>query len=166
MKYTIYGYRQDVSFELGLYFDELAILRYFDDFRRTGKMYSEEVDGKTYYWVIYEKIAEEFPTFKLRFKDPVRKIASLMKNGNLSKVLESKTLYWNGKQKGTFSFFAINEEVYNRLIAPVFDKEVVSCKKERSKSKQTGQKYDIDALIKKMEIEVMDENEYGFEMDF
>ena len=59
MKYTIYGYRQDVSFELGLYFDELAILRYFDDFRRTGKMYSEEVDGKTYYWVIYEKIAED-----------------------------------------------------------------------------------------------------------
>ena len=75
-------------------------------------------------------------------------------------------MYWNGKQKGTFSFFAINEEVYNRLIAPVFDKEVVSCKKERSKSKQTGHKYDIDALIKKMEIEVIDENEYGFEMDF
>jgi hypothetical protein len=87
-----------------------------------------------------------------------------MKNGNLNKVLESKTLYWNGKQKGTFSFFAINEEVYNRLIAPIFDKEVISCKKERSRNKQPNYKYDVDALIKKMEIEAREE--YGFEMDF
>ena len=168
MKYTIYGYRQDVAFKLGLYFDELAILRYFDDFRNTGKMYTKEIDGKKYHWVIYEKIVEDYPVFKLKFKDPVRKVASMMKKGSLSKVLLSKTLHWNGLQRGTFSFFAINEDVYNELVSPILNKEVAPCKEEQlevaptmEELKNENYSYDIKRLIKKLEAEASDE-EYGF----
>ena len=109
-------YNQEVAFELGLYFDDLAILRYFDNFRKSGKMYKREIDGEIYYWIVYEKIVEDYPLFKLRFKNPTRKVAEMMRDGSLNKVLKNKTLHWNGKQKGTFSFYAINHEVYNRLI--------------------------------------------------
>ena len=125
MKYTLYGYRQDVSCELGLYFDELAILRYIDDFRNTGDMYFEEIEGRKYYWVLYEKMIKDYPTFKTRFKDPVRKVADMMRKGNLNKVLDFKLLHWNGRKKGTYTFFAINEEIYQELIAPIIDKKEV-----------------------------------------
>ena len=125
MKYTLYGYRQDVSCELGLYFDELAILRYIDDFRNTGNMYFEEIEGKKYYWVLYESVVEFYPTFKTRFKDPTRKVADMMRKGNLNKVLDFKLLHWNGRKKGTYTFFAIKEEIYQELIAPIFDEKEV-----------------------------------------
>ena len=172
-KYTLYGYRQDVSCELGLYFDELAILRYIDDFRNTGKMYFEEIEGRKYYWVLYEKMIDFYPTFKTRFKDPTRKVADMMRKGNLNKVLDFKILHWNGKKKGTYTFFAINEEIYQELIAPIIDKkevkkEVIPCKEEQQEAaptieepKNENYSYDIKALIKKMEAEVLNE-EYGF----
>lgn len=136
-KYTLYGYRQDVSCELGLYFDELAILRYIDDFRNTGKMYFEEIEGRKYYWVLYEKMIDFYPTFKTRFKDPTRKVADMMRKGNLNKVLDFKILHWNGKKKGTYTFFAINEEIYQELIAPIIDKKEV--KKEVAPTKEEPQ---------------------------
>lgn len=167
MKYTLYGYRQDIACELGLYFDELAILRYIDDFRNTGDMYFEEIEGRKYYWVLYEKIIKDYPTFKTRFKDPVRKVADMMRKGNLNKVLDFKLLHWNGRKKGTYTFFAIKEDIYQELIAPIIDKkevkkEVAPTKEEPQPQPQPQQKpqqnkpasYDQEELIKKMKNEV------------
>ena len=56
MKYTMLGFSQQIAADYGLDLNDLAILRWFVDFKESGNMHSMEIDGDVYYWVFCEKI--------------------------------------------------------------------------------------------------------------
>ena len=66
MKYTMLGFSQQIAADYGLDLNDLAILRWFVDFKERGNMRSMEIDGDVYYWVFYEKISEELFIIKLQ----------------------------------------------------------------------------------------------------
>lgn len=119
MKYTTVGYRTDVMIELGLKIECMHILNWFDDFRFTGNMETITLDGRTYYWLLYSKVAEELPWLTIDCKDKVRKIKNIFKNCGILKVLDKKIINRKNSIVGTYSYFAINYNVYNRLIEKV-----------------------------------------------
>ena len=119
MKYKISGYRQDVAYELGLTMEDLRILRWIDDFRSTGGMVTKIIDGREYYWVLYEEVYKTFPILVGKNKEAVRTIKRIFNEGNLRKVLDRKVLNNNGTMRGKFTFFAINQEIYDRLTEPI-----------------------------------------------
>ena len=99
MKYTVHGFSQPKAVELDLDMNDLAILRYFVDFKDSGKMYSEIIDGKTYYWLKYEGVIEQLPTLKLKKDAIYRRIKKMCSLG----ILEHKTI----KRKGVYSFYTL-----------------------------------------------------------
>ena len=66
MKYTMLGFSQQIAADYGLDLNDLAILRWFVDFKESGNMRSMEIDRNVYYWVLYEKILEELFIIKLQ----------------------------------------------------------------------------------------------------
>ena len=66
MKYTMLGFSQQIAADYGLDLNDLAILRWFVDFKESGNMRSMEIDRNVYYWVLYEKIPEELFIIKLQ----------------------------------------------------------------------------------------------------
>ena len=65
MKFSFLGYSVKGIMEFNLDVKDIVILRYFDDFRNSGKMNYEEVNGEKYYWVSYQNIEREFPFLNL-----------------------------------------------------------------------------------------------------
>ena len=110
MKYTLHGFNQQKACELDLGLDELAILRWFIDFRDTDRMEHREIDGKVYYWVVYNKVLEDLPILKCN----VRSVGNKFKNLEKAGILMHKTF----KKGGTFSYYGIGE-AYTLLIAGV-----------------------------------------------
>ncbi|WP_161487070.1 hypothetical protein [Clostridium magnum] len=55
MKFTILGYNQAKLVELGLDVIDAALLRYFVDFKDSGTMVKETIEGELYYWLHYEE---------------------------------------------------------------------------------------------------------------
>ena len=53
MKYTMLGFSQKSSDELGLDILDLAILRWFIDFKNSGTMKVKRLQGENYYWISY-----------------------------------------------------------------------------------------------------------------
>ena len=49
MKYTMLGFSQKIAADYGLDLNDLAILRWFVDFKESGNMRSMEMDGDIYY---------------------------------------------------------------------------------------------------------------------
>ena len=96
MKYTLHGFNQQKACELDLGLDELAILRWFIDFRDTDRMEHREIDGKVYYWVVYSKVLEDLPILKCN----IRSIGNKFKNLENAGILLHKTF----KKGGTFSY--------------------------------------------------------------
>ena len=90
--------------------------------------------------------------FKIREQSITDMIIKFKKKGYLT--VESKEI--KGKKRKVL----VPSEYLMELLRPTN----TSYKENHSKSKQTSQKYDVNALIKKMEIEAREE--YGFEMDF
>ncbi|MFR4670462.1 MAG: hypothetical protein ACLT69_11550 [Intestinibacter bartlettii] len=66
MKYTMLGFSQQIAADYGLDLNDLAILRWFVDFKESSNMRSMKIDGDVYYWVFYEKISEELFIIKLQ----------------------------------------------------------------------------------------------------
>lgn len=65
MQYSFLGFSVSKMMELKLDMKDMAILRYFVDFRETGRMKAEIIEGKAYYWVNYNSMAEEMPFLEL-----------------------------------------------------------------------------------------------------
>lgn len=124
MQFTIFGFSQIGAFELGLNCADLCMLRWFINFKNSGKMVSKSIDGKKYYWVSYEKLAQELPVVACKKDTIYRKLTKLVKLG----VLDKKTV----KQGGTFSFYStgINYHVLlknTRNQIDVYDQPKNSC---------------------------------------
>ena len=107
MKYTMLGFSQQIAADYGLDLNDLAILRWFVDFKESGNMRSMEIDGDVYYWVFYEKISEELFIIKLQ-KSAIYKRLKKMCDCD---ILKKKTVSCGGN----YSYFALGEN-YEELI--------------------------------------------------
>ncbi len=108
MKYTLHGFSQQKACELKLGLDELAVLRWFIDFRDTDRMEHREIDGRVYYWVVYSKVLDDLPILKCN----ARTIANKFKKLEEAEILLHKTF----KKGGTFSYYGVGD-AYTLLLS-------------------------------------------------
>lgn len=101
------GFSQQIAADYGLDLNDLAILRWFVDFKESGNMRSMKIDGDVYYWVFYEKISEELFIIKLQ-KSAIYKRLKKMCDCD---ILKKKTVSCGGN----YSYFALGEN-YEELI--------------------------------------------------
>ena len=94
MKYTMLGFSQQIAADYGLDLNDLAILRWFVDFKESGNMRSMEIDGDVYYWVFYEKISEELFIIKLQ-KSAVPTTKNIYYHIKILKELATKRNIYN-----------------------------------------------------------------------
>ena len=117
MKYNISGFDQSAMIELGLNADDLNILRWFIDFKDSGKMFKEYFieENCFYYWINYNGLIEAFPYLFVNCNTEETKKKKLQRllNGNISKILKKKLIK---NKKGTYTFFALNEINYQKLL--------------------------------------------------
>lgn len=101
------GFSQQIAADYGLDLNDLAILRWFVDFKESSNMRSMKIDGDVYYWVFYEKISEELFIIKLQ-KSAIYKRLKKMCDCD---ILKKKTVSCGGN----YSYFALGEN-YEELI--------------------------------------------------
>jgi len=111
MKYTVLGFSQQRLMGLGLGMDEALILRWYIDYRATGRMRTMTIDGTTWVWVNYAGVLSDIPIVGGSAKTISRRFEKLVETG----VLEHTTL----REGGTFSCYRINEAVYITLVDDV-----------------------------------------------
>lgn len=154
MKCSILGFSQRKLVEYGLTMDDALILRYFIDFKDTGKMVKEEIEGKYYYWIKYENLKESLPILDISKDRIYRKLKNLATLG----ILDHKTI----RKGGTFSFYSIGTE-YIKLIEDDYSikdekKEEVSPEKNQGEKPQESCK---DQSVKIPEGTVKTPHPYG-----
>ncbi|GAA0177133.1 hypothetical protein SH2C18_04130 [Clostridium sediminicola] len=122
MKYTIHGFSQLVMESLGMDVVDALLLRYFVDFKDSGRMIKQFIDEDYYYWLKYENVIKEYPTLKFK-KDTVYRRYKKMSKKNILKHETIKNQY------GTYSYFTLGEE-YIDLISSPGDSKGVGLKSE------------------------------------
>ena len=99
MRYTVMGFLQKGACELGLSMGDLAILRWFTDFKNSGKMITKTLKGDKYYWVSYEAITDEFPILNVKKDAIYRRLRRLCD----AEILKKTTVY----NSGTYSYLSL-----------------------------------------------------------
>ena len=107
MQFTFLGYSVKKIMELDLDVKDVTILRYFDDFRLSGKMNYEIIEGVKYYWISYKNIENELPFLGLGKRAIMMRMLRLRDLGVLS--------HYTKKEGGTFSYYALGER-YKELL--------------------------------------------------
>lgn len=148
MQYTFLGFSTAKIMEFELDMKDMAILRYFVDFRETGKMKAEIVDNKTYYWVKYESIMEEMPFLDLKKKTIMTRMLKLRDLGIL-------THYTKKNSSGTYSFFGLGQK-YFELISDTKTQENNSNNNPKLKevSSHEGVSFKTDTVSRKNDTRV------------
>lgn len=120
MQFSFLGFSVKKVMEFELDVKDLAILRFFQDFMKSGKMNYEEVDGVKYYWISYKNISEEMPFLGLGKRTVMMRMLRLRDLGLLS--------HYTKKEGGTFSYYTLgdkfNDLLYtseNRLLSKIED---------------------------------------------
>lgn len=117
MKFTILGFSHPAAYDLGLDINDLAILRWYIDFKESGYMNKKVIDGKEFYLVIYEYVLEDLPILYMK-KDAVYRRFKKMCD---KKILERRTINEGGK----FPYFVIGEN-YAKLVDFTFIDEFIA----------------------------------------
>lgn len=134
MRYNVLGFDQEKSSKLKLTLDELMILRHLHDFASSGRMESVIVNDKMYYWVKYDKFAEDLPILGMkktrimeifnnnlcvkpkdwenRFNSMSESSKKRAKSFKFIGVLENHT---RKDASGTYSYFAFTKLFYSLL---------------------------------------------------
>lgn len=99
MKYTIEGFSQEKLIEFGLDVNDAIILRWFIDFKDTGKMSSEIIENDKYYWINYEALLRDLPIMNIK-KDTLYRRLKKMESVQILK-------HFTKKQGGTYSMYAV-----------------------------------------------------------
>ena len=128
MQFSFLGFSVKKVMELQLDVKDLAILRYFQDFMKSGKMNYEEVGGVKYYWVSYKNISDEMPFLGLGKRTIMMRMLRLRDLGLLA--------HYTKKKGGTFSYYTLgdkfNDLLYtseNRSLSKIEDENKNSRKK-------------------------------------
>lgn len=146
MKYTIFGFNQRVACNLHLDLVDLALLRWFIDFKdakkKDGKpkMVSRVIDNETMYWVRYSGVMDEFPIMKFKSEDSVyrrfKKLAKL-------EILNHKTL----KNCGTYSLYSVGKNYIDLISDDYGEKsETNPSKSETNPSKSEHNPTETDEI--------------------
>ncbi|MBD7914795.1 conserved phage C-terminal domain-containing protein, partial [Clostridium sp. Sa3CUN1] len=114
MQFSFLGYSVKKIMELNLDVKDITILRYFDDFRKSGKMNYEEIEGVKYYWISYQNIENELPFLGLGKRSIMIRMLKLRDLGILS--------HYTKKEGGTFSFYALGDK-YKELLSSNINNE-------------------------------------------
>ena len=117
MKFTILGFSHPAAYDLGLDINDLAILRWYIDFKESGYMNKKVIGGKEFYLVIYEYVLEDLPILYMK-KDAVYRRFKKMCD---KKILERRTINEGGK----FPYFAIGKN-YAKLVDFTFIDEFIA----------------------------------------
>ena len=105
MKY-IFEFEQEKAVEFGLDMEDLLILRWLKWFE--PEMKAKEIEGKSYYWINYEKLLKDLPILRFKSKDRLyRKLNELVEKG----ILIHQTV----KAGGTYSYYGFGENYSNLL---------------------------------------------------
>ena len=115
MKFNINGFSQEKLLEFKLDNDDSLILRWFIDFKDTGKMYSEIINEDKFYWLKYDRLIEDMPILKIKKDTLYRKLKYMAEIGILKRYTK--------KEKGTFSFYSVGHK-YIELIGGYGKKSV------------------------------------------
>ncbi|NCD10362.1 MAG: hypothetical protein EOL98_13280 [Negativicutes bacterium] len=107
MRYSIFDFDQSNTVRLGLDIIDLAILKWFADFRGTGGMKTVIEDNNVYYWINYAYMLEDMPILNMQKVALQRRFKKLCDCG----VLIHKT----DKVNGTFSMYGVGIEYENIL---------------------------------------------------
>lgn len=107
MQFSFLGFSVKKVMELQLDVKDLAILRFFQDFMKSGKMNYEEVDGVKYYWISYKNISDEMPFLGLGKRTIMMRMLRLRDLGLLS--------HYTKKEGGTFSYYTLGDK-FNDLL--------------------------------------------------
>lgn len=102
MKYTIYGFSQLHATEMGLDDRDLMVLRWFVDYKDTGKMVKKIINDDMFYWIKYEGIIDSFPIVKWKKDTVYRRLKKMASLG----VLKHETV----KQGGVWSYYALGSK--------------------------------------------------------
>lgn len=114
MKHIVNGFRQEKIIKFRLDFVDTAILRYFIDFKKSGKMVCKVLNGNCYYWVSYEGVLKELPMLYMKKYTVQSRFFKLRDLGILTHIVV--------RQGGTYSYFGIGEN-YKELITRDKDKD-------------------------------------------
>ena len=107
MQLSFLGFSVKKIMEFELDVKDLAILRFFQDFMKSGKMNYEEVDGVKYYWISYKNISDEMPFLGLGKRTIMMRMLRLRDLGLLS--------HYTKKEGGTFSYYTLGDK-FNDLL--------------------------------------------------
>lgn len=107
MQFSFLGYSVKKIIEFKLDVKDVTILKYFDDFRKSGRMNYQVIEGVKYYWISYQNIENELPFLGLGKRTIMMRMLKLRDLGILS--------HYTKKEGGTFSFYALGER-YKELV--------------------------------------------------
>ena len=136
MRFSFFGFSQRAAIDLGLDPADLLILRWFVDFRNSGKMISKEIDGKMFYLVSYSAVAEDLTILYMK-KDSVYRRFKKMCDKN---VLEKRVI----KSKKTLVYFNTAENFPKLEDFSFVEKYIKNMKKENSYSYTPAQLNDAE----------------------
>ena len=147
MKYTIEGFSQKVAKDLGLDALDLIILRWFVDFKDSGNMRTEFINGEKYYWIRHKKLTDELPILSMQTNAFYRRLRKICECGVLKRVLL--------KGNGSYTYYTLGEN-FIKLISTQSLSHSKSSKKTKKKSSLTKDEIsslmsDIDAYEKSAE---------------
>ncbi len=133
MKFTHLGFSQARAIKMELDDKDLAILRWFIDFKDSKKITKKIFDDEVFYWVKYEAVIEEYPIFKFKKDTVYRRLKGLANKG----ILKHRTL----KQGGVWSYYTLGNK-YIELISDKAPEENIEDEnnQEISEPKEVGNK--------------------------
>lgn len=109
MKYTVEGFSQKCLIEYGLDEKDALILRYFIDFKDSGKMKMKIINKVPYYWLKGAALLEQLPILRINSVDVLRRRLKKMTSCGVLRhehVLEG----------GSYAFYTVGENYENLLL--------------------------------------------------
>ena len=109
MKYTVEGFSQKSLIDYGLDEKDALILRYFIDFKDSGKMKMKIINKVPYYWLKGSALLEQLPILRINNVDVLRR--------RLKKMTSCKILmHEHVLEGGSYAFYAIGENYQDLLL--------------------------------------------------
>jgi hypothetical protein len=108
MRFTVHGFSQKEAIKLKLDNDDLLLIRWFVDFKDTGKMDRIIINNIPFYWISYQSVCDDLPIIATKKDTLYRRLKEIVKNN----VLQHETVR---TKRGTYSYYALGVE-YVKLI--------------------------------------------------